>query len=51
MAVYANGIQFRNPSGGKATYGPDKLEALRDATLKTLAAIAAYDELRDRLAR
>jgi hypothetical protein len=51
MTVYANGIQFRNPSGGKATYGPDKVEALRDATLKTLAAIAAYDELRDRVAR
>jgi hypothetical protein len=51
MTVYANGIQFQTPGGGEATYGPDKVDALRDATLKTLAAIAAYDELRDRLAR
>jgi hypothetical protein len=51
MTVYANGIQFRTQGGGEVTYGPDKVEALRDATLKTLAAIAAYDELRDRLAR
>jgi hypothetical protein len=51
MTVYANGIQFQTPGGGEATYGPDKVEALRDATLKTLAAIAAYDELRDRLDR
>jgi hypothetical protein len=51
MTVYANGIQFQTPGGGEATYGPEKVEALRDATLKTLAAITAYDELRDRLAR
>jgi hypothetical protein len=51
MTVYANGIQFQIPGGGEVTYGPDKVEALRAATLKTLAALAAYDELRDRLAR
>jgi hypothetical protein len=31
MTVYANGIQFQTPGGGEATYGPNKVEALRDA--------------------